>query len=152
MTEFQEPFPWLGFVFWLGIFGWAAFRVWSRIRIERERQITLRAFAERGTPLDREMMEQLFRACAPLRSWKPTPEGTARGLAVVGTVCLFLGIGLFVGAQFIGRMEPDALLGMSAGGGIVSCLGLGLISSSWVVRRMRANGNESAPAAGEDIR
>lgn len=152
MTVLQEPFPWLGLIFWLGVFTWLGIKVWSRYRIEQERQLTLRAIAERGTPLDKEMMERLNPAWAASGSWKPTPEGAARGLAVAGIVFLFLGVGLFIGAQFIGRMEPDALLGMSAGGGIVSCLGLGLITSSWVVRRMLAHGNGSSPATGEDNR
>jgi hypothetical protein len=151
----KEAFPWLGFIFWLGLFSWFGIRVWSRFLIEQERQKTLRAFAERGTPLDKEMMEKLYPAVAWAQSpimQPPSSETTARGLVVAGIVCGFLGLGLIIGAQLIGRIEPEALLGMSTAGIIVSCLGLGLMTASWALRRMRARDRDRASAEGEDIR
>jgi hypothetical protein len=155
MNIMIEAFPWLGFIFWLGVFSWLGIKAWSRYLVEQERQKTLRIFAERGASLDKEMMEKLYPAMAsmsPSESWKPTAEGAGRALAVMGIVCLFLGIGLLIGAQFVGRIEPEALIGMSTGGAIVCCLGLGLITASWALRRMRATDKESAATAGEDIR
>ena len=150
-----EAFPWLGFVFWLGVFSWLGIKVWSRYLVEQERQKTLRIFAERGGSLDKDLMEKLYPAMASMNSsgsWKPTADSAGRALAITGIVCLFLGIGLLIGAQFVGRIEPDALMGMSTGGVIVSCLGLGLITASWALRRMRATDKERAAAVGDDIR
>ena len=153
MTVLEEPFPWVGFVFWLGLFTWFGIRAWSRYLVEQERQKTLRAFAERGTPLDKEIMDKLYPAAgsAP-ESWKPTLQGSARGLVITGIVCLFLGVGLLIGAQLIAQIERDALFGMSTGGVIMGCIGLGLMTASWALRRMHARDKVQAAAAGEDLR
>jgi hypothetical protein len=152
METMNEPFPWIGIMFWLGVFSWLGIKVWSRYRIEQERQKTLRAFAERGTPLDKEMMQKLYPAVGQgSGGWKQSPDAVARGLVVAGVVCLFLGIGNFVGAIFLGQIAREAMLGVSAGGAILGCLGLGLITSGWALRRMRARHKEQPSAAGEDI-
>ena len=117
----NNSFPWLGFIFWIGLFTWFGLGTWARYRAEQERQKTLRVFAERGTPLDKEMMEKLF----PRATWQPGRDQTARVLTIGGIVGLFAGVGLLIGAQLIGRMEPDALYAMSTVGVMVICVGLG---------------------------
>jgi hypothetical protein len=150
-----NAFPWMGFIFWAGLFTWLGTMGWARYLREQERQKTLRAFAERGTPLDKEMMEKLFPQTpwqqSP-QSWQGTPENTVRGLAIGGIVTLFAGVGLLIGAQLIGRIAREALFGMSAGGVIASCVGLGLITSSWALRRMHATDRERAAGATDDRR
>lgn len=134
-------FPWMGFIFWVGLFTWFSMIVWMRFLRERERQRTLRAIAESGKGIDGETLERLFpQHMGPpaSQSWKPDTRSTARGLVVGGMVMLFVGTGLLIGAQLIGRIEPDALFGMSAGGVIVGCFGLGLLAASFVIRRMAA--------------
>jgi len=132
-------FPWMGVIFWVGMFAWFSVVAWTRFLRERERQQTLRAFAASGKPLDAETLEKLF----PAHAWpqhmqpaRPNALSAARGLVVAGIVVLFVGAGILIGAQLIGRLEPDALYGMSAGGVIVSCIGLGLLTASVVMRRM----------------
>jgi hypothetical protein len=148
-----NAFPWMGFIFWAGLFTWFGVMAWSRYLSEVERQKTLRAFAERGTPLDKEMMEKLM----PVRSrqvsqdWQ-SPQNTSRGLAIGGIVTLFAGVGLLIGAQLIGQIERDALFGMSAGGIIASCVGLGLITASWALRRMHAADKDPASGASDEPR
>lgn len=131
--------PWMGIVFWIGLFAWLAVSAWAKVQREREKQQTLRKFAERGAPLDQETMEKLFpqpHVWAPPEHRHGTPESVARGMAVGGTVMTFVGLGLAVGAQIIGRLEPDALYGMSTGAVVVGSVGLGLIAASFVMRRM----------------
>lgn len=151
----MNAFPWMGFIFWAGLFTWLGVRSWSRYLAEQERQKTLRAFAERGTPLDKEMMEKLF----PPTLWvvqqqggESSPQGTVRGLTIGGIVMLSAGVGLLIGAQLIGRMEPEALFGMSAGGTIVGCVGLGLITAAWALRRMQASAPQNGSKPGDDAR
>ena len=149
------PFPWLGFIFWCGLFIWFGTMAWARFLSERERQKTLRAFAERGTPLDKEVMQKLF-PTAPWRQnqpdWRPSPEGTARGLMIGGIVCAFAGVGLLIGAQLVGQIEREALFGMSAGGAMAGCVGLGLITASRVILRMHARDKDQVVDAGDDAR
>ena len=155
MQILPEPFPWLGFIFWLGLFSWFGVKAWTRYLAEKEKQQTLRAFAERGTQLDKDMMEKLYPAVVcphPPPPWQPSPEASARGLVLAGIVCLFLGLGVLIGAQLIAHIEREALFGMSTGGVIVSCLGLGLITASWALRRMRAQDKARASLAGNDDR
>jgi hypothetical protein len=148
-----NTFPWMGFIFWVGLFTWFGVVAWSRYLREVERQKTLRAFAERGTPLDKEMLEKLMPvpSQSPSRDWQ-SPQNTSRGLAIGGIVTLFAGVGLLIGAQLIGQIERDALFGMSAGGVIAGCVGLGLITASWALRRMHASDKDPAASAGDDLR
>lgn len=144
--------PWIGIVFWIGLFGWLAFHAWAKVQRERERQQTLRRFAERGTPLDQQTIEKLL---PQAHGWRGghggdhphSLESMARGMTVGGIVMTFAGVGLALGAQVIGRTNEDALYGMSTGAVVVGCLGLGLITASYVLRRMRgrhaAGGNDS---------
>lgn len=135
----MRDFPWMGVIFWVGIFTWFSVVAWTRFLRERERQQTLRTFATSGQPLDPETMEKLFPKhllkAQMHGSDSSTPESTARGLVIGGMVVLFAGIGLLIGAQLIGRIERDALFGMSAGGVIAACVGLGMIAASIVLRR-----------------
>jgi hypothetical protein len=158
---FNQPFsafPWLGFIFWLGLFTWFGIRAWARYLAEQERQKTLRVFAERGTPLDKEMMEKLFPKSPwqqqghPGVPWQRATEATCRGLTIGGIVCLFAGIGLLIGAQLIGRIEPDALYAMSTGGVMAVCVGLGLIVSARVVRRTQSGEQARSSGTGDDAR
>ena len=148
-----NTFPWMGFIFWAGLFTWFGIRAWARYLSELERQKTLRAFAERGTPLDKEIMEKLMPAHVPqvAQDWQ-SPRNTSRGLAIGGIVTLFAGVGLLIGAQLIGRIERDALFGMSAGGTIAGCVGLGLITASWALRRMHAADKDGASGASDQRR
>jgi hypothetical protein len=140
MIPYESPFPWLGFVFWVGLFSWLGIQAWVRYLGERDRQQTLRTYAERGTPPDKELMEKLFPVSGwPVhRSWRPSPQTTIRGLMVGGIVMLCGAIGLLIAAQIIGQTDYDALLGMSMGGVIALSIGLGLLTSSWALRRMSA--------------
>lgn len=150
-----SAFPWLGFIFWLGLFSWLGTKAWARYLAEQERQKTLRVFAERGTPLDREMMEKLFPTVTWQHvppSWQPSPESGPRGLAIGGIVVLFAGIGLLIGAQLIGRIQPDALFGMSTGGVMACSFGLGLIVASRTLRRMQARDRARTSGTGDDAR
>jgi hypothetical protein len=150
-----SPFPWLGFFFWVGLFTWFGIMAWSRYLREQERQKTLRAFAERGTPLDKEMMEKLFPAAAwqqESQPWQSSSENTVRGLAIGGIVTLFAGVGLLIGAQLIGQIAREALFGMSAGGIIATCVGLGLVTSSWALRRMQATDKARVAGGSDDQR
>jgi hypothetical protein len=148
-----HPFPWLGFVFWVGLFTWFGVVAWSRHLSEIERQKTLRAFAERGTPLDNETLEKLMQVRSrPSSAHWQSPQNTARGLTIGGIVTLFAGVGLLIGAQLIGQIERDALFGMSAGGIIAGSVGLGLITSAWALRRMRAADKDKPAGAGDDLR
>jgi hypothetical protein len=149
-----HAFPWVGFVFWVGLFTWFGITVWSRHLSEMERQKTLRAFAERGTPLDKEMLETLMpvRPRSASKQWQPSGQTTVRGLVIGGIVTLFAGVGLLIGAQLIGQIERDALYGMSAGGIVAGCVGLGLITSSWALRRMHAADKHQAAGASDDAR
>jgi hypothetical protein len=131
--------PWLGIFFWVGFFTWFSIASWARYLKERERQLTLRAFAESGKPLDPETLEKLFPKHVwpqPPPPWSPTPKSTARGLMIAGVLMLFIGIGIMIGAQLVAHIEPDALWGMSTAGVVVICVGLGLITGSIVTRRL----------------
>lgn len=145
-------FPWLGFIFWFGLFAWFGIASWMRYLREQERQKTLRAFAERGAPLDQATMEKFFPAATFEAHWDPSPQAAARGLVIGGIVCLFAGVGLLIGAQLIAHIEPAALFGMSAGGVITGCVGLGLMTASWALRRMHERDRERAAGAGDDAR
>lgn len=149
-----HAFPWLGFFFWVGLFTWFGVVAWSRHLSEIERQKTLRAFAERGTPLDKEMLEKLMpvRPRSVSDQWQSSPQATSRGLAIGGIVTLFAGVGLLLGAQLIGQIERDALFGMSAGGIIAGSVGLGLLTSAWAIRRMHAADKDQASGARDDAR
>jgi hypothetical protein len=150
-----SEFPWLGFIFWAGLFIWFGISSWGRYLREQERQKTLRAFAERGTPLDKEMMERLFPAvnCPPGQApWRPSPQAAARGLVIGGIVSLFAGIGLLIGAQLIAHIQRAALFGMSTGGVIAGCVGLGLITASLTLRRMHERDQDRAAGAGDATR
>ena len=131
--------PWLGIFFWVGLFTWFSIAAWARYLKERERQLTLRTFAESGKAMDPETLDKLFpkqvwpQTPSP---WRPTPQATSRGLAIAGILVLFLGIGILVGAQLMRNIEPEALWGMSTGGAVVSCIGLGFITASIVTRRL----------------
>jgi hypothetical protein len=157
-----QAFPWLGFIFWLGLFSWLGTRAWARYLAEQERQKTLRVFAERGTPLDKELMERLYPKSAwpqhphapghPGAPWQPSPESTFRGLTIGGIVCLFAGIGLLIGAQLIGRIEREALYAMSTAGVMAICVGLGLITSARVIRRTQSGERERSSGTGDEAR
>lgn len=145
-------FPWLGFIFWVGLFTWLSVIVLVRFLRERERQRTLRAFAESGRGLDGDAFERLFprqAAANATGSCRPGAKCLARGLVVGGIVVLSAGVGLLIGAQLVGRLEPDALWGMSAGGTIAGCIGLGLIAASVVTRRTAARDDQEQAARGE---
>lgn len=147
-------FPWMGFIFWVGLFTWFSMIVWVRFLRERERQRTLRAFAESGKAIDGETLDKLIPRQAwaqPPAPWSPSAKSTARGLAIGGVVVMFAGLGLLIGAQLIGRIEPDALWGMSTGGAIVSCVGLGLVTASIITRRT-AEKDDQERAAQDDMR
>ncbi len=149
----DNSFPFLGFIFWFGLFGWFAIQAWARYLSEQERQKTLRAFAERGTPLDKEMMEKLL----PTSPWRQrqshsSQENAVRGLMVGGIVCVFAGIGLLAGAQLVGQIERDALYGMSAGGAVAFCVGLGLLTASRMLARMESRDKQRAIDASDDAR
>jgi hypothetical protein len=150
----HPAFPWLGFFFWVGLFTWFGVVAWSRHLSEVERQRTLRAFAERGTPLDKDMLEKLMatRSGRTPEQWQSSPQATARGLAIGGIVTLFAGAGLLIGAQLLGQIERDALFSMSTFGVIAGSVGLGLITSSWVLRRMHAADKKQAAGVGDDLR
>ncbi|MEJ0100331.1 MAG: hypothetical protein WDO12_11615 [Pseudomonadota bacterium] len=150
-----SPFPVLGFIFWFGLFGWFAITAWARYLSEQERQKTLRAFAERGTPLDKEMMERLFPTALwrqPQARRKSNEENAIRGLMIGGVVCVFAGFGLLGGAQLVGQIERDALYGMSAGGVISLCVGLGLLTASRMLARMQSRDRNPAADAGDEAR
>ncbi|MET0281188.1 MAG: hypothetical protein ABW278_08690 [Steroidobacteraceae bacterium] len=131
-------FPVLGFIFWAGVFIWLSVVAWSRYLKEVERQKTLRAFAERGQPLDRETLEKLLPRSAFENRNPQSPETTARGLMIGGIVTAFAAVGLAIGAQIIGQMEWEALWGMSGAAAIVGFTGFGLITSSIFMRRQAA--------------
>jgi len=136
----HSDFPLLGVIFWVGVFTWFGVKAWTRHLSEQERQKTLRAFAERGMPLEKETLEKMFPAMAwppAPPSWRPSPQAGVRALALVGSVVMFLGAGLLIGAQLIANIEPNALWGMSTAGAIVGCVGLGLLTAAFLLRRMR---------------
>src|SRR4051812_22311859 len=126
-TTFEEhdimDFPFLGFVFWAGVFTWLSIVAWSRYLKEVERQKTLRAFAERGQPLDPEILEKLLPKNALPAQSADSPEVMARGLLIGGIVTACIAVGLAIGAQIIGQMDRDALLGMSGAAAIVGSAG-----------------------------
>jgi hypothetical protein len=130
-------FPVLGFIFWAGVFTWLSIIAWSRYLKEVERQKTLRAFAERGQPLDPDTLEKLLPKGA-LAAQPDTPENLARGLLIGGIVTTSVAVGLAIGAVIIGSTDPDALTGMSGAGAIVGSAGVGLLISSMVIRRQMA--------------
>lgn len=131
-------FPVLGFIFWAGVFTWLSIVAWSRYLKEVERQKTLRAFAERGQPLDPETLEKLLPKSALAAQPADSPESIARGLMIGGIVTACVAVGLAIGAQIIGMMERDALLGMSGAAAIVGSAGIGLLISSVMMRRQAA--------------
>jgi len=132
-------FPWMGVIFWLGVFTWFSVMAWTRFLRERERQQTLRAFAASGQSMDPQTMEKLFpkhEFTAHLQgSQSATPDSAARGLLIGGIVTFSAGIGLLLGAQLISNIAEEALWGMSAAGVIAGCIGLGLVASSFFLRR-----------------
>jgi hypothetical protein len=139
-------FPWLGVFFWVGVFTWLSIIRWTRFLRERERQVTLRAFAQSDRPLDAEALAKMFPESGWSRALKPrvpTAEGTSRALMIGGIVVLFAGIGLLVGAQVARGVDAHALWGMSTGGVIVGCIALGMITASIVVRRMALRDTQS---------
>jgi hypothetical protein len=151
----HHTFPWLGFFFWVGLFTWFGIIAWSRYLREQERQKTLRVFAERGTPLDKEMMEKLFPAAAwkqESEPWQVTQRNTALGLSIGGIVTLFAGIGLLIGGQFAGQLEREAMIGMSTGGVIACSVGIGLLVAAWMTRRLHAAERERSSGSGDDAR
>ena len=83
---------------------------------------------------------------------RPSPQAVVRGLVIGGIVVLFAGIGLLIGAQLIAHIEPDALYGMSTGGIIAGCVGLGLITASWALRRMHEKDQQRINDAGDQNR
>ncbi len=131
-------FPILGFVFWVGLFTWLSILAWLRYMKDLERQKTLRAFAERGQPLDPATLEKLLPKSSLAQQNPDSPDSMARGLLIGGTVTVFAAVGLAIGAQIIGRMEEDALLGMSGGAAIAGFAGLGLLTASYLMRRQAA--------------
>lgn len=129
-------FPWMGVIFWVGVFTWFSIVAWSKYLREQERQKTLRAFAERGQPLDTQTLEKLFPKTALMPEQRAdSPETVARGLMIGGIIVSSVAVGLAIAAQIIGQMERDALWGMSGGAAIAGCAGLGLIIASVVTRR-----------------
>lgn len=147
-------FPLLGLIFWVGLFTWFSMIVWMRFLRERERQRTLRAFAESGKAIDGETLDKLIPHqvwAQPSAPWRPNAKATARGLAIAGMVVMFAGLGLLIGAQLIGRIEPEALWGMSTGGAIVGCVGLGLVAASIITRRT-AEKDDQEQAAQDEMR
>ena len=130
-------FPWMGVIFWLGVFTWFSVMAWTRFLRERERQQTLRALVSSGQPMDPETVEKLLpkHLTHMHGDHSATPESSARGLLVGGIVTLSAGIGLLIGAQIISNIAEEALWGMSTGGVIAGCIGLGLITASILLRR-----------------
>lgn len=128
-------FPLLGFVFWIGIFSWLSLIAWTRYLKDLERQKTLRAFAERGQPLDPQTLEKLMPKSSIEAQNAESPDSVARGLMIGGIVMAFVAVGLAIGAQIIGQIEEEALLAMSGAAAIVGFAGLGLLTSSYVMRR-----------------
>lgn len=144
--------PWMGIVFWIGLFTWLAVGAWAKVQREREKQQTLRSFAERGAPMDPETMERLYpkpHMWPPAEHHRHSPDSAARGMAVGGTVMIFVAAGLALGAQILGRIEEDALYGMSTGAVVVGSVGLGLIAASFVMRRLREGARKAELAAGD---
>jgi hypothetical protein len=131
-------FPVLGFIFWAGVFTWLSIVAWSSYLKQVERQKTLRAFAERGQPLDPDTLERLLPKGALAGQNADTPESVARGLMIGGIVTACSAVGLAIGAQIIGMMDRDALLGMSGAAAIVGSAGIGLLISSVAMRRQAA--------------
>jgi hypothetical protein len=99
-------------------------------------------------------MEKLFPTIAGPQlpaQWQSTPHGNVRGLAIAGIVTVFAGVGLLIGAQLVAHIEPDALWGMSTGGVITSCVGLGLVTASWVLPRiMRKQDRDRSSGVGDN--
>lgn len=148
-------FPWMGVIFWIGMFAWFSIIVWTRFLRERERQQTLRALAASGQPLEPATLESMFPRHAwhdAQRSGASGPEATTRGLLIGGIVVMFAGVGILIAAQLIGRIEADALWGMSAGGVILGCVGLGLLTASVVHRRMLRRDQALLPDYGDETR
>ena len=146
----QFGVPWMGIAFWIGLFTWLAVGAWAKVQREREKQQTLRSFAERGATLDPQTMERLYpkpHAWPPPEHRRHSPESAARGMAVGGTLMLFVAVGLALGAQILGRIERDALYGMSTGAVVVGSVGLGLIAASFVMRRLRKSARNAESAA-----
>ena len=142
----MHDISWAGIAFWVGVFTWFSVTAWTRYLGERERQRTLRAYAERGTQPDPATMEKLLPTPPP---WMPHPilvseesqtRNLVRGLTIGGIITMSTGVGLLLGAQLVGRIQPQALLGMSTGGAIVLCIGLGLLTAALVTRRQAGRG------------
>ena len=153
----MHDISWAGIAFWVGVFTWFSVTAWTRYLGERERQRTLRAYAERGTQPDSATMEKLL-PTPP--AWMPHPilmseekqtRDLVRGLTIGGIVTMSAGVGLLLGAQLLGRIQPQALIGMSVGGSISLCVGLGLLIAALIVRRQAGPGMAGPAGVTADV-
>ena len=148
----MQGISWAAIVFWVGVFTWFSIQAWASYLRDRERQQTLRTLLERGIQLDPAMMERLFPASA-LPGWMPKSLASeeketrdlVRGLTIGGVIVVAVGIGLLIGAQLVGQIQPKAIWGMSTGGAITLCAGLGLLISAAMVRRQSDPGANTSP-------
>jgi hypothetical protein len=144
-------FPWMGVIFWVGAFSWFSFIVWTRYLREQERQKTLRIFAERGQPLDPETLEKLFPKSQVSPEMRPdSPQAISRGLMVGGLVTSFAALGLLIAGQFfIGKIAQEVRYAMSGAAAIAGMVGLGLLTASWLMRRMAAADRKALAESGD---
>lgn len=107
---------------------------WDGAKKREAQHETLRRIIESGQPLDAEMREKLL-------GGQGRPD---RGLRIGAIIVLSIAPGMVILGLFVSEIERNALWPLIGIGGLLVCIGIGLLVASVYVRRSMTQ--DAAPA------
>jgi hypothetical protein len=129
MEKHFGPFA-VAIVFWIFVTVAAVAGIAADYKKRKAALAPLTAAIERGQQLDPALVERLM---APEKDSGPNPLY----LRVGGIITFAAGVGIMVLALFLSREAPGALLPILGAGGLVVCVGAGLIVAARAVEQHR---------------
>jgi hypothetical protein len=135
--------------FWIFVAAAVVASIWKKKHSEALRHETVRLLIEKGQKLDEEQLGKLLNPEPP--DWmglkqKPGKRGNAyRGLRIIGTILIFIAIGLFFVCVWRGMMlgiQERSLLEIATAIPILVMAGIGLFVSSRFVPRPPSDENK----------
>ena len=131
-----------GVAFWAFLAAVVVAEIWAKAKNRAADRETLRRLIESGKTIDQSLLDQV------LGERKERPD---RGLKIGGIIVLSLAPGMAILGLMVGQNDAEALMPIIGVGGLLACLGVGLLVASVVARKSLEEDERSAGTSSKEF-
>ncbi len=137
--------------FWIFLAAICVAAHWKNKHVESMRHETLRLIIEKNPNLDQAQIAELLKpkpTHPPVSSpppWSPKPGEGRKGFRIIGSIVMFVALGLFIAAVWRGSVlgiQDESVVDIGTAIPIVALIGAGLFLCSFFVSKPQSDKNE----------